>query len=472
MVAVPNQGWVHKYLTVFLMNLQAHREGHELAFNFRSDKPLDVNRNAICQEFYDNGYDYLFFIDDDNPPVWSPESDRHENPLKLIEKDLDIVGLPTPFWNAKTNPTGKYPIVWNAFDFESRLGTDGKNRFGETKKRCGLVEVDAVGTGAIIIARRVFDHPDMRPPFVRPTNEWGGTVKVGADLHFCERAKEAGFKVWNSWDHPCNHLKEVDLTNVHLTMQARDVSYAEQTNINTAEYWDGEWAKREERILPFYEKIVEDVLERTDGGGVVLDYGCGRGDLLQMMTDAEIDCCGADISEKAVDICRERGLRAMRTDDTVPRPRDLFERFRGMTRELDRDRWDVIVCTEVLEHIKDHRAKIRELLSRCDLLIYSVPLDCLPPGLEREHLRVYTESLVRQVTPDLRHVELWGGTYIIVYAGKPVSFTPEGGNDAASNKIDDVPGGHQGATRRDGLDGDGGDLQSRSREQLVRGPRH
>ncbi|GMV22311.1 MAG: hypothetical protein AMXMBFR57_22600 [Acidimicrobiia bacterium] len=44
--------------------------------------------------------------------------------------------------------------------------------------------------------------------------------------------------------------------------------------------------------------------------GPVVDLGCGRGELLQLFKDADIESRGVDITPAMVDVCRERGLSA------------------------------------------------------------------------------------------------------------------------------------------------------------------
>ena len=76
-------------------------------------------------------------------------------------------------------------------------------------------------------------------------------------------------------------------------------------------------------------------------------------------------------------------------------------------------RWDTIVCTQVIEHLDDDALMLQKLMNHTDKLVYSVPNNCLPPGLEPEHRHVYPLWYVEQITPFLvKTVEC--GHYLVV----------------------------------------------------------
>ncbi len=96
------------------------------------------------------------------------------------------------------------------------------------------------------------------------------------------------------------------------------------------------------------EKIVD---EMPSGNKLaVLDAGCGEGHLLQMMHARHPDYSfyGADIMENALEKCRARAPFASctKTDlDRLPFPDGFF---------------DIIVCTEVLEHVFEYKNVLKE----------------------------------------------------------------------------------------------------------------
>lgn len=391
-IAVPNEGWLQKYVTAALIKMCRDPRGHDLSFTFLSDKPSDNARNRIIKEFLDHrDDDYLFFIDSDNPPVF-----EEHNPLDLASHDLDVVGLPTAIWNSRIQERlGRNPIVWNCFDWD-----DEGQGWIEHRHRPGLQEVDAVGSGAMFIHRRVLQK--VKPAFVRTWDD-DGIVATGSDLLFCKRAKEAGFRIWVHYDHICRHFKERDLLEVATVIRDRDVGFANAPNINTPAYWDEQWRRRSERNLPVYPVVAE--LARAKGNRIC-DFGCGRGDLLSHLGSHAI---GIDHSAEAVSICRSRGLHA------------------DVGTDLSSHGWfDAIVCTEVLEHLDNDEEMLHHFFRHTDTVIYSVPHDCLPPAVEPEHRRVYTDRYVSRITPhikEIRHIE----PYMVVVAER-VGETIDGGS--------------------------------------------
>ncbi len=144
-------------------------------------------------------------MDDDNPPL--------RNPLDLVSLDLDVVGLPTPVWHCDGETFPYYP---NAM----RKVKDGYKPITVEGVPTGLVEVDAVGTGCCLIARRVlvelFTRCEGNPaeaPFMRRWND-RGLVEAGNDFAFCDRARAAGFRVWAHFGFECDHYKELPLREV------------------------------------------------------------------------------------------------------------------------------------------------------------------------------------------------------------------------------------------------------------------
>ena len=94
----------------------------------------------------------------------------------------------------------------------------------------------------------------------------------------------------------------------------------------------------------------------------ILDAGCGVGATLKSISDLG-NCFGIDSHDKAVNYCREKGIKNVRLGDIT----DL---------SFDDNSFDVILVLDVLEHIKDDEAAIKEMgrvLREDGLLIIFVP---------------------------------------------------------------------------------------------------
>jgi len=190
--AIPNTGLMRVELANILIKM-SHDKRYSFTVYYPNQQPIDNNRGCIVKHFLESKHDYLLMIDNDNPPI--------KNPLDLVELDKDVIACPTPQWNS-TDP--KFPIYWVAMDKVE----DG---YKEHKEKKDLQEVDAVGTGCILIARRVLE--ELEAPFMRKWSE-DGVAEVGLDFRFCEKAKEKGFKIYTHYDYPCSHYKELNLLDI------------------------------------------------------------------------------------------------------------------------------------------------------------------------------------------------------------------------------------------------------------------
>ena len=101
---------------------------------------------------------------------------------------------------------GQSPVYWNAYDYVPE-----EDAYKQHTPFIGLQKVDAVGTGCVLFARRVFEHPEFRKgAFTRKLNE-DGTVDKGNDLSFSERARDCGIEFYAHYDYPCGHVNEIEI---------------------------------------------------------------------------------------------------------------------------------------------------------------------------------------------------------------------------------------------------------------------
>lgn len=160
-------------------------------------RPIDANRNKIVVEFLaDEAAEFLLMIDSDQMPQF--------NPLDYVDNDFDILGWPYP----TSRVTGDNIIPW--FPCEPEPGD-------------GVVKSEVIGTGCILIARRVFEHPALASPFRFDYHE-NGTLRLSEDYGFCIRAREAGFTVWADLDHWVLHWKTAEMRQLWKWSQENGLS--------------------------------------------------------------------------------------------------------------------------------------------------------------------------------------------------------------------------------------------------------
>lgn len=164
----------------------------EATIRFINQRPYENALNLAARLTIEGGYDYLISFDHDNVPT--------KNPLPLTKLGKDIIGMPYPGFRYHD----KLEIAFLAMDKQPNT------EYLDHREMHGLQEVDAVASGAIVVSRRVLEHPDV---FFTRKWERGNAVR-GVDFHFCEKAKEAGFKVYAHYDYLADHIKEMSLLDV------------------------------------------------------------------------------------------------------------------------------------------------------------------------------------------------------------------------------------------------------------------
>ena len=196
-IAVLHTGWVRWELSATLSHILLFDKRHKLSLRYYDGsgegRPTNSNRNRIARDRPPEA-DVVMMVDND---IVLPG-----NILDLVALDLDVIGCPSPIWR-----DGKAIMNFATLDNQTNVTVgDGEP-----------LEVAVIGGGCYLIARRVFDHPQMRAAFQYQYDSDG--IKIGgADHGFCQRARETGFKIWAAVGHSLNHIKEIDLVQVFDAM--------------------------------------------------------------------------------------------------------------------------------------------------------------------------------------------------------------------------------------------------------------
>lgn len=125
-------------------------------------------------------------------------------------------------------------------------------------------------------------------------------------------------------------------------------------------------------------------LARAFRGRRVLDYGCGDGTFLAMLSatsDRPAEAVGAELDDHQVSDCRARlGDRAGLS----------FVSIDSLDSDAHRERYDAVVCMEVLEHVVEVEGVIDRLwglLAPDGTLLVSVPVETGLPLLVKQTVR-------------------------------------------------------------------------------------
>lgn len=189
--------------------------------------------------------------------------------------------------------------------------------------------------------------------------------------------------------------------------------------INSQDYWNvrfgsGDWSARAgfAQTEAFARCQVERFGIGSDFCGTLCDFGCGAGDSFPVYRAAfpRARLVGVDFSHEAIGLCTSRfgGLATFLCGDAQLVPP-----------------CDVIVCSNVLEHIEDDVGTAAELLRRCRKLFLVVPYRERP--LDTEHLREYGKTSFSSLAPIRTEVfdspgwsQYGWNLYVRLYALNPV----------------------------------------------------
>ncbi len=200
LVSVPNTKMIHKLVCLATDKILLDGR-YDVTIIRPTHNPYENNLHHIVNDFMKGDFDFWLNIDSDNPPI--------NNPLDLVKYNLDVIGLPTPVYHFTDKIKGERPWYENSYEYVPE-----QDAYKEYTNKQGLQKVDAVGTGCMLIARRVFEDSEMRKaPFQRLYNK-DGTVERGNDIAFCERATKQGFKIFAHYDYRCQHFNELEMHEV------------------------------------------------------------------------------------------------------------------------------------------------------------------------------------------------------------------------------------------------------------------
>lgn len=159
----------------------------EETFIDRSRNRLIDTANEIASKALNRLPDYYFFIDQDS--VVHPELFE-----KLKAKNLDIV-------SANCVRKRQWIPAWIPMSCATNKSLENIEKELRRIKRGATVETLTAGAGGLLVKGDVLRK--IKPPWfkIRSTDK----VYFGEDVWFCERAREAGYKIWVATDIPIGH---------------------------------------------------------------------------------------------------------------------------------------------------------------------------------------------------------------------------------------------------------------------------
>lgn len=222
-IVVPHTGTVSMRWAIKLATLDMPHH-HIVA---KSTAAIDRAREQTVVDALETGAEWLLFLDSDVvPPVdVFGRLARHEQPV--------VSGL---YYVDGEQP---HPAVWMLDDDRpTTLGVDTEGRLvfdddGDPTplepESNGLLSVDTIGLGCVLVHASVFD--DIDRPWFRWTkgfeeHPWdlgglNGNMGVSEDFFFCHKLAEAGYDIYLDTSVQCAHEKGCLLTNDGVFLEAQ-----------------------------------------------------------------------------------------------------------------------------------------------------------------------------------------------------------------------------------------------------------
>lgn len=188
--------------------------GHQANFiDIANESLITRARNILTETFLRTNSDYLLFIDAD-------EGFAHDGVVKMISENADLVGAAVPMkginWERvrKAAKEDKPDLDRYTAIFNVNMSKEQKQQLKENPNK--LVEVDFIGTGLMLISRRVFETIKKDISQYRCDQDKVGTIVYGdpiydfwqttiddnsqrllsEDYQFCKLWKKSGGKVY------------------------------------------------------------------------------------------------------------------------------------------------------------------------------------------------------------------------------------------------------------------------------------
>jgi 2-polyprenyl-3-methyl-5-hydroxy-6-metoxy-1,4-benzoquinol methylase len=116
--------------------------------------------------------------------------------------------------------------------------------------------------------------------------------------------------------------------------------------------------EHQDESSPWY-KLVLEFLPSVEGKRI-LEVACGRGGFSRLLASKGAIVCGADFSESAIRIAKEKLLR-----DPALADRLIYVQADAQNLPFDEVSFDIVVSCETIEHLPDPRAAVREMARVC-----------------------------------------------------------------------------------------------------------
>ena len=156
----------------------------------RGQARTDLARNELVNSFLETKATHILFLDSDQvfPPYTIDRLLSHKKP---------VVGC---LYFHRQKPFRPHAYKWN-WEVLTPLGEPTITALEITAEDQGLLKVDAIGTGGLMVAREVFGI--VKPPWFEYGGQWDSE-----DITFCRKLAEERIEIWCDTGCESGHLAE------------------------------------------------------------------------------------------------------------------------------------------------------------------------------------------------------------------------------------------------------------------------
>jgi len=183
-------------------------------------RPEDDTRNCAVQTFLADRrqFTHLMMIDYDIIP-----------PPRLLDMILHQKSIVTPVlltWKEEA----PLALIMKWDEEEQGYKQDHK-AIARMNQGDSLVEVDASGTGCVLVKREVYEN--LVSNWFRYQYDDVGRLKMGEDFSFYHRVRGLGYQVWIDGRFICGHIGQIDIREVQNTLARRQ--YKDENSKDTTQ---------------------------------------------------------------------------------------------------------------------------------------------------------------------------------------------------------------------------------------------
>jgi|AntRauTorcE11898_2_1112593.scaffolds.fasta_scaffold16891_1 hypothetical protein len=205
-IAVPHTGSVSMRWAIRLSELQM--PPHTIVA--KRTAAIDLAREQTVEDALVSDPEWILFMDSDVVPPADVFQRLTRHGQKIVSGLYHM-----------DNPDGVHPAMWRLDEYDAPTIME--------KEREGLVNVDAVGFGCLLVHRDVIE--DIERPWFRWTkgydnHPWdlqhlGEKPGVSEDFFFCHKAQQAGYDIYVDTTTKCIHGKTCYLSDEGTFMQSQ-----------------------------------------------------------------------------------------------------------------------------------------------------------------------------------------------------------------------------------------------------------